>query len=230
MSIGAARDSLQRGEFVLIFDADDREGETDLVKGAEFVTPPDIHTMRLHGGGLIILMIPYAISQKLDLPFLSDIFYTGGDHWPVLRELVPNDIPYDSKSSFSVTINHRKTFTGISDQDRALTISQFPAIIHHIDQSGVQEAQKIFGASFRAPGHVPICIAAKNLLQERQGHTELAVSLALMAGITPVMTACEMIGDRSSLPKNKAQDFAQKKGYTFIEGSDILEAWETWSE
>ncbi len=230
MSIDKARSSLQRGEFILIYDADDREGETDLVKGAEFVTPPDIQTMRIHGGGLIILMISHDVAHKLDLPFLSDIFSNGGGHWPVLRELIPNDIPYDSKSSFSVTINHRKTFTGISDQDRALTISQFPKIIQNIDQSTTRDAQKIFGASFRAPGHVPICVAAKNLLFERQGHTELAVALSLMAGLTPVTTACEMIGELTSLPKNKAQDFAHKKGYTFIEGQDILEAWETWSE
>lgn len=230
MSIDKARSRLQRGEFILIYDADDREGETDLVKGAEFVTPPDIHTMRIHGGGLIILMISHDVAHKLDLPFLSDIFSNGGGHWPVLRELIPNDIPYDSKSSFSVTINHRKTFTGISDQDRALTISQFPKIIQSIDQSTTRDAQKIFGASFRAPGHVPICVAAKNLLSERQGHTELAVALSVMAGLTPVVTACEMIGDRTSLPKNQAQDFAQKKGYVFIEGQDILEAWETWSE
>ena len=230
MNIDKARASLQRGEFILIYDADDREGETDLVKGAEFVTPSDIHTMRIHGGGLIILMISHAIAHKLDLPFLSDIFYTGGDHWPILRDLVPNDIPYDSKSSFSVTINHRKTFTGISDQDRALTISHFPKTIQNNDHINTREAQKKFGASFRAPGHVPICVAAKKLLRERQGHTELAVSLALMTGITPVMTACEMIGDRVSLPKNQAQDFAHKRKYTFIEGQDIREAWETWSE
>jgi len=230
MNIDKARESLQRGEFILIYDADDREQETDLVKAAEFVTPLDIQTMRIRGGGLIILMIPYSIAQKLDLPFLSDIFSNGGKQWPVLRELIPNDIPYDSKSSFSVTINHRKTFTGISDQDRALTISQFPRIVQNLDQYGTQEAQKIFGKSFRAPGHVPICIAAKNLLQERQGHTELAVALAMMAGITPVATACEMIGDITSLPKDQAQDYAQTRGYTFIEGRDIREAWETWSE
>jgi 3,4-dihydroxy 2-butanone 4-phosphate synthase len=220
---------MQRGEFILIYDADDREKETDIIKGAEFVTPPDIQTMRIRGGGLIILMIPHTVAQTLGLPFLSDVFYNEGKQWPVLRELIPNDIPYDSKSSFSVTINHRETFTGISDQDRALTISQFPKIVQEIHQCKKQEAQKIFGKTFRAPGHVPICIAAKNLLQERQGHTELAVALATMAGITPVVTACEMIGDINSLPKDKAHAYAKKQGYTFIEGRDILEAWDTWS-
>ena len=230
MSIDTAVESIQRGQFVLIYDFDNREQETDLVKGAEFVTAHDIHTMRIHGGGLIILMVPQALAQKLGLPFLADVLSEGGTHWPVLRDLIPNDIPYDSKSSFSVTINHRETSTGISDQDRALTISQFPQVFNKVNALKPREAQMIFGRSFRSPGHVPICIAAKDLLKERQGHTELAVALAIMAGIIPVVTACEMIGEIKSLPKEQALSFAKKNDFTFIEGQEILEAWEAWSE
>jgi len=47
------------------------------------------------------------------------------DRYPVLKELIANDIPYDSKSSFSLYINHRDTFTGITDIDRSLTMKKF---------------------------------------------------------------------------------------------------------
>ena len=92
------------------------------------------------------------------------------------------------------------------------------------------DAQRVFGESFRAPGHVPICIASPGLLRERWGHTELGVALAMMTGITPVVTACEMIGDNGSLPKDKAVTYAETHGVTFIEGHEILEAWEAWSK
>ena len=230
MSIIKARESLKRGEFVLIYDFDDRERETDLVMSAQFATPSTIRTMRKDGGGLIILMIRYRIAEKLGLPFLADVFYRGGTRWPVLKELIPNDIPYDTKSSFSIPINHRQTFTGISDTDRALTISKFPEIIHTVEGKGKEEAQRIFGESFRAPGHVPICVASRDLLKERWGHTELGVALAVMADITPIVTACEMIGTNGSLPKVEAQRYAETQGLTFIEGCEIVEAWEKWSQ
>ncbi|HEY0090341.1 MAG TPA: 3,4-dihydroxy-2-butanone-4-phosphate synthase, partial [Candidatus Lokiarchaeia archaeon] len=44
---------LQKGKFILIFDDDSREGETDMVIASEFVTPESIKIMRKDGGGLI---------------------------------------------------------------------------------------------------------------------------------------------------------------------------------
>ena len=230
MSIKKAQESLKRGEFVLIYDFEDREQETDLVMAAEFATSKTIRVMRRDGGGLIILMAHFRLADKLGLPFLADIFYRGGARWPVLKELIPNDIPYDTKSSFSVPINHRGTFTGISDTDRALTISRFSQLARDVTDLGSGEAQRVFGESFRTPGHVPICVAAPGLLAERQGHTELGVALALMAGMTPVVTACEMIGEQCSLPPDDARAYAEDKNLVFIEGQDIVEAWGAWSE
>lgn len=231
VKIDSALLNLQKGKFILVYDNESREGETDLVMASEFITPKSIMTMRKDGGGLIFLMISCEIANKLKLPFLADLFSDVGDRYPVLKELIPNDIPYDTKSSFSLYINHRDTFTGITDIDRSLTMRRFAELTKKIDGIDDRFATKMFGKEFRSPGHVPICIAAKNLLSERAGHTELIVSLLKMAGITPVGSGCEMMGNNGkALPKSKAKKYADDNGLVFLEGKDIVRAWKQWSK
>ncbi len=225
-----ALEELRKGNFVLVYDADGREEETDFFIAAEHVKAESIYRMRKDGGGLIFIMLKYDLAEKLGLPYLADIIYKCSNKWPVFKELIPNDIPYDTKSSFSLTINHRQTFTGIRDVDRALTISEFAKLAKEIKDLGDVEAQRIFGQRFRSPGHVPICIATKQLLNERQGHTELGVALAEMAGITPVMAGCEMLDIGESLKKKDAMKYAEENGFIFLEGYEIVEAWKEWQE
>ncbi len=225
-----ALEELRKGNFVLVYDADNREKETDFIIAGEHVNSKAIYRMRKEGGGLIFIMVKYEIASKLGLPYLADIIYKCSNRWPVFKELIPNDIPYDAKSSFSLTINHRETFTGIRDMDRAMTISEFAKLVKEIDKMDSIKAQRIFGQRFRSPGHVPICIAVKNLLEERRGHTELGVALAEMAGITPVLAGCELLDYEISLNKEKAIEYANKNGLIFLEGYEIVEAWEKWEE
>ncbi|MCJ7571386.1 MAG: 3,4-dihydroxy-2-butanone-4-phosphate synthase [Candidatus Thermoplasmatota archaeon] len=222
---------LQNGKFILIFDDDKREGETDLVIASEYATPESIKTMRKDGGGLIFLMTSKEIADKLKLPFLSDMYSCIKDKYPVLKELVPNDIPYDSKSSFSLYINHRQTFTGITDIDRSLTMKQFANLTKKIKNLDDGFATKIFGKEFRSPGHIPICVAADSLLDERKGHTELVISMMKMAGLPPSGSGCEMMGNNGrALTKENAKKYAEDNNLVFIEGKEIVEAWKKWSK
>ena len=230
-NISRAITDLQNGKFVLIYDDDDREGEADIVMASEFVAPESIRTMRKDGGGLIFLMTSSEIADKLKLPFLADLFSDVDDKYPVLKELIPNDIPYDSKSSFSLYINHRDTFTGITDIDRSLTMNKFADLAKKIENIDDGAATKMFGKEFRSPGHIPICVASKNLLNERVGHTELVVSLLKMAGVMPVGSGCEIMGDTGrALSKTKAKQYADENGFVFLEGKDIIKAWKKWSK
>ena len=222
---------LQDGRFILIYDDDSREGETDLIMASEFVAPESIKTMRKDGGGLIFLMISNDIAKKLKLPFLADLFSEINNKYPVLKALTPNDIPYDTKSSFSVYINHRDTFTGITDIDRSLTMQKFAELTKKIGRIDDGTATSMFGKEFRSPGHVPICVAAKNLLNERVGHTELVVSILKMAGLIPVGSGCEIMGNNGkALSKNKARKYADDNDLVFLEGKEILKAWKKWSK
>jgi 3,4-dihydroxy 2-butanone 4-phosphate synthase len=201
------------------------------VIASQFVTSESIKRMRKDGGGLIFLMISNPIAQKLQLPFLSDLFSDVGAQYPVLKALVPNDIPYDTKSSFSLYINHRKTFTGITDNDRCLTMKKFSELTTAIKNKDGTEAIKEFGEEFRSPGHIPICVASEKLLNERKGHTELVVSLLEMAGLTPVGSGCEIMGEHGkALPKEDARKYAEKNNLVFLEGNDIIKAWKKWSK
>jgi 3,4-dihydroxy 2-butanone 4-phosphate synthase len=211
-------ESIRNGEFVLIYDDDERESEVDMVIGSEFVTGADVATMRQDAGGLICECIHPDFCDKLGVPFMTDIMDVAKDKFPVLESLAPNDIPYDEHSSFAIWVNSRKTFTGITDNDRALTINSLAKLCKEgrFDQ---------FGKEFRSPGHVSLLRAANGLVKNRQGHTELSLALAEIANITPVTIVCEMMDGKTQEAQSieTAESYAKKHNYAFVNGSKIID-------
>ena len=225
-TIQNAISDLKKGKFILVHDSDERENETDLIISAEFLTYESIKTMRKYGGGLIFLMISHEIAEKFSLPYLTNLYEDVQEKYPILKSLVANDIPYDTKSSFSLYINHRDTFTGITDIDRCLTIREFSKVAKKAEKCDNEKAVKMLGNKFRSPGHVPICISSKKLLSDRFGHTELGVALLKMAKLKPVGCGCEMMGNNGkALSKDEALNYAFENNLIFIEGRDIIKAW-----
>ncbi|UCE91783.1 MAG: 3,4-dihydroxy-2-butanone-4-phosphate synthase [Methanobacteriota archaeon] len=221
-----AIEALRAGQFVLVYDADGREEETDMVIASERVTAAAIRTMRKDAGGLICTTADAAIQDSLGLPFLSELFKDTSERYPVMDELIPNDIPYDVKSAFGITINHRKTFTGITDNDRALTISEFSKLARRAISEEDGWGKRAFGEGFRAPGHVHLLNASGRILESRFGHTELSTALVIMAGMVPSATVCEMMGDDgNALPKAEAKAYAARNRHVFLEGADVIAAW-----
>ncbi|MBO7205946.1 MAG: 3,4-dihydroxy-2-butanone-4-phosphate synthase [Candidatus Methanomethylophilaceae archaeon] len=130
MSIERALQDIRDGKIVLVFDFDDREKETDMTLASEFVDTAKVRTLRKDAGGLLCTTTPYAIAKEVGLPFLSDTFWDCSEKYPLLKAMAPTDIPYDNtKSSFGITINHRNTYTGITDSDRALTIKTYSDVL-----------------------------------------------------------------------------------------------------
>jgi 3,4-dihydroxy 2-butanone 4-phosphate synthase len=224
--IAKALGDMRNGRIVLIFDSDHRERETDMVVASEMVTPVIIRTMRKDAGGLICVTVHNDIRERIETPYLADVFSRVAESYPVLSKLVPDDIPYDSKSAFSITINHRKTFTGITDKDRALTITEFAKLAKSSLNQDNGWGKDEFGRQFRAPGHVHLLNARKELLTSRIGHTELATAMIVMSGLTPTATICEMMGDDgNSLPKEEAREYAIRHGLCYVEGDEIVQTW-----
>jgi 3,4-dihydroxy 2-butanone 4-phosphate synthase len=226
--LAQAAQLLRKGGFVLLYDADGREEEVDLFLAAEHATPQAIRTLRKDAGGLVFLAVDPRVGAALDLPFLQDLYHEDSARHPILKKLIPNDIRYDTRSSFSLTINHRKTFTGITDEDRALTVREFALLSKRCVEGAAASAklQEEFGAAFRAPGHVHLCVGAEGLLRDRQGHTEIGVALAQLSGVTPVLVGCEMLGDDGkALRKAKALEWAKAHGALLLDGKDVMAAW-----
>jgi 3,4-dihydroxy 2-butanone 4-phosphate synthase len=220
-SIEDAIQALRNGEPILVYDADGREEETDILAAGQFVTPDVVRRMRRDGGGLICTAVHPGIATRLGIPFIVDVWKSAKERYPVLDDLEANDIPYDEKSSFSITINHRKTFTGITDKDRSLTITEF-AKLGERSLNGLDPRE--FGRNFRSPGHVILLRAADGLLEKRQGHTELSVALMEMAGLVPVATICEMMADDGhALPIRDSRKYAEEHGLVFLEGRKVLD-------
>ena len=71
MSLEKALEAICNGKMILLFDAEDREGETDLVIPALCVCPADIARMRIDGGGLICVAIHGTAAERLGLPFMN---------------------------------------------------------------------------------------------------------------------------------------------------------------
>lgn len=210
---GAVEDvigSFGRGEPVLVHDAADREGETDLIYPAGVVTPDAVARMRNDAGGLVCVALSDAVCAEFDLPFAQEII----DH-PVGTDL---DLAYDDRSSFSLTINHSDTYTGITDRDRSLTITT-------LADAAADPEEFDFATEFHAPGHVHLLRAAPELLSDRQGHTELGLALANVAEQPPAVVVCEMLDGETGEARSpaSARAYAQRHDLAFVEGNALIE-------
>ncbi|MFX0162541.1 MAG: 3,4-dihydroxy-2-butanone-4-phosphate synthase [Candidatus Hodarchaeota archaeon] len=221
-----ARKALDRGEFVLLYDGADREGEVDMVTLAENIKPETLHILRRDAGGLICVALHPSIAEIFGLPFLHSIFEESSEKYPFLAEMVYKQTAYGSRPAFSIPVNHKNTFTGIPDVDRAKTIKRLGELGREACFKGNDPSliKKKFVEEFLTPGHVYLLRAADGLLSERRGHTELCVYLAELLGFTPVVVICEMLdGDTGrALSVEKAKNYAKDNGYPFLRGQDLI--------
>jgi len=201
--------AFREGRPVLVHDAADREGEVDLVYPAAAVTPEAVARMRNDAGGLVCAALSHEVAEAFDLPFLQETI----DH----PATASHELGYDERSSFSLTVNHRDTYTGITDEDRSLTIRELAAAA---DAPGTVP----FADEFRAPGHVHLLRGAPDLLADREGHTELGLALAAAAGTEPAVVVCEMLDDDTGEARTpaSARAYAARHGLPYVEGSDIV--------
>ena len=224
--VEAAVDAFRAGKPVCLFDAENREGETDLLFPGQSAEAATMRQLRFDCGGLLFLAIGHEVGERFSLPFLQDLHMDERlmSDYPVLKELQTDDLQYDARSAFTLSINHRDTFTGITDRDRALTTRRFAELYSELSEG--DNALEMLGKEFRTPGHIPVCRESEGGLSRRQGHTELAVGLARLAGMTPVVIGAEMLqpdGDLA-LPVDDARVWANERGIPFLTGKELMGA------
>lgn len=173
-SIEEALDEIRAGKLVIVVDDEDRENEGDLIAAAEMVTPEIINFMALHGRGLVCLPATPERLRELELEMMvgSNTALHG--------------------TPFTVSIDAvEDTTTGISAQDRAVTIRRF------VDPDAR-------APDFARPGHVVPLSARPGGVLRRAGHTEATVDLARLAGLYPAGVLCEILnpdGTMARLPQ-----------------------------
>jgi 3,4-dihydroxy 2-butanone 4-phosphate synthase/GTP cyclohydrolase II len=92
------------------------------------------------------------------------------------------------QTGFMTPIDHRTSRTGITAEERSLTVRSIA--------DGTSKS-----SDFVRPGHVHPLLAKEGGVLRRAGHTEAAVDLARMAGLSPAGILCEILdetGNRAS--------------------------------
>ncbi len=192
----AAEDIIEearKGRMFILVDDEDRENEGDLVIPAQCATPEAINFMAKHARGLICLALTRERVEQLGLALMSQ--NNGTRH----------------QTAFTVSIEAREgVTTGISAADRARTVAVA------IDPScGPQDIV--------TPGHVFPLVARDGGTLERTGHTEAAVDLARLAGLTPAGVICEIMNDDGTMARrNDLISFAQRHGLKIGTISDLI--------
>ncbi|MDX2183647.1 MAG: bifunctional 3,4-dihydroxy-2-butanone-4-phosphate synthase/GTP cyclohydrolase II [Gemmatimonadaceae bacterium] len=195
-TIEQAIDDLRAGKFVVVADDEDRENEGDLVCAAEKITPEMVNFM-MRAKGMICLALTNEIADRMDLPLM------GRGHSDAFR------------TAYTITIDaapHHGVTTGISAADQARTI-----------RVAVDPASS--PVDLRRPGHVHPLRAREGGVLQRTGHTEAAVDLARLAGLTPAGVICEILNDDGTTAKRpQLEVFAREHGLTFITVAQLV-AW-----
>jgi 3,4-dihydroxy 2-butanone 4-phosphate synthase/GTP cyclohydrolase II len=170
-SIESVIEAIRQGQMVIVTDDTDRENEGDLIMAAEKVTADAINFMAQYGRGLIC--VP-ATEKRLRQLGISRMVSENNE---------------SQRTDFMVSVDAREGITtGISAHDRARTIwvmTDSQAHPHDLVQ----------------PGHIfPLQARAGGVLQ-RAGHTEAAVDLSHLAGLSPVGVICEIMNNDGTMAR-----------------------------
>ncbi|WP_145395426.1 3,4-dihydroxy-2-butanone-4-phosphate synthase [Staphylococcus cohnii] len=190
-SIELALESLKEGKSIIVVDDENRENEGDLVAVTEWMYDNTVNFMAKNGRGLICAPISKKIAEDLELHSMvnhnSDVYGT----------------------QFTVSIDHVKTTTGISADERMLTAKAL------VDNSTTAE-------DFNKPGHLFPLIAQDDGVLVRRGHTEASVDLAKLTGAKPAALICEIMNDDGTMAKgDDLEAFKKKHNLVMISIEDL---------
>ncbi|MBN1596120.1 bifunctional 3,4-dihydroxy-2-butanone-4-phosphate synthase/GTP cyclohydrolase II [candidate division FCPU426 bacterium] len=191
--IEEALKDIRQGRMLVVVDDEARENEGDLVMAAEKVTPHAVNFMARYGRGLICVPMPGA---RLDALYLGNMV---------------NENTESLRTAFTVSVDARQgVTTGISAHDRAHTVK-----ILVNDKSRPQDLVK--------PGHIFPLRAREGGVLVRAGHTEAAIDLARLAGLTPAGVICEIMHDDGTMARMpELKRFAKRHGLKIITIADLI--------
>ncbi len=173
-AMAAALQALRDGRPVLVLDDAHRENEGDVILAAATVTSAWMGWTIRHTSGYICAPMPQLWADRLDLPLMVEL----------------NEDPL--RTAYAITVDAAQgVTTGISATDRAHTIT-------------ILGSAKSVATDLIRPGHVVPLRARPGGVLERPGHTEAAVELCELAGLTPVAAIAELVDDEGEMLRGDA--------------------------
>ena len=159
------------GRPVVVIDDADRENEGDIIFAASKATPELLTFMIRYTSGVICVPMPGEMLDRLQLPLMT------------------TQNAERMRTAYTISVDARDgVTTGISAADRARTIRTLA--------DSATEPYEIV-----RPGHVfPLRYAPGGVLR-RRGHTEAAVDLARLAGLTPAGVLAEIVNDDGTMAR-----------------------------
>jgi 3,4-dihydroxy 2-butanone 4-phosphate synthase/GTP cyclohydrolase II len=186
--------TLIAGKFILVCDDKSREDEADLIMAAQFVTKEHVNFMINNGRGLICVPLSNTIAKKLNLPLMVH----------------EHEGTYETAFTISVDVK-AGTHTGISSNDRALTISALGNVNSKAED-------------FVRPGHIFPLIAWDEGVLVRAGHTEASVDLMKLAGLNQAAVLCETLSNEGiPLKGAELEAFATQFNIPIISIVDLIQ-------
>ncbi len=171
-NIEDAIESVGKGEVIIVVDDENRENEGDFLAAAEKITPKIINFMAKEGRGLICVPLSEKRCKEIKLD-----------------RMVSNSAdPMGTAFTISVDLKGNGVTTGISANDRALTIKAL------VDQ-------KTKSNDFSKPGHIFPLIGKEGGVLRRTGHTEAAIDFARLAGLKPAGVIVEIMNEDGSMAR-----------------------------
>lgn len=171
-TIEEALAELRAGRVIIAVDDEDRENEGDFICAAETVTPEIINFMAAHGRGLICTPIEEKRADELGLHLMVSA----------------NTALHETAFTVSIDLIGHGCSTGISAYDRATGIRRLTD----------PEARS---SDFARPGHIFPLRAKTGGVLRRAGHTEAAVDLARLAGLSPMGVLVEILNADGSMAR-----------------------------
>lgn len=194
-TIEEAIEAIKNGEIVIVVDDEDRENEGDFICAAEKTTPEIINFMAKEGRGLICCPLLKKRCSELDLT-------------PMVQS---NTAVHATPFTVSVDLIGYGCTTGISASDRSKTIQ---ALVN----------PEIKPEELGRPGHIFPLIARKGGVLRRTGHTEAAVDLARLAGLTPAGVLVEIMNEDGTMARlPDLRKVADKFNLKLITIKDLIE-------
>ena len=192
-SVEDAIAAIGRGEAVIVVDDEDRENEGDLIFAGSKANAELTTFMIRYTSGYICVGMDGEILDRLNLPPMTAV----------------NE---DRKgTAYSVSVDARDVVgTGISAEDRAYTI--------RVLSDSATEPYDL-----TRPGHVMPLRAVRGGVLRRAGHTEAAVDLSRMAGLSATGALCEMVNDDGTMMRApECRAFADEHGLIMISIADMI--------